>query len=150
MALLSDGKSELLIVTRMGKGVRFRERLVGIQPAPAIKLDRGDVVVGAAVVDDETTVALVSAEGVATRRDMSGFGAHPTAGNRGKIVTRIGEVMAVAPVDADGVLWLLTAGGQLLALPAAKIPSVPGASRGKAVVKLNEDRLVALAVSKGA
>jgi DNA gyrase/topoisomerase IV subunit A len=148
--LLSDGQSELLVVTRRGKGVRFSERMVGVQSSPAIKLERGDVVAGAAVVGDETTVVLIGAEGVAARREMAGFAAHPTAGNRGKIVTRIGDLIAAAAVEEDDVLWLLATTGQLLVVPAATIPSGPGASRGKRVVRLGEDRLVALAVSKGA
>ena len=57
--------------------------------------------------------------------------------------------MAVALVGEDDVLWLLTNSGQLLAVPAKSLPSGPGASGGKAVVKLGEDeRLVALAVGR--
>jgi DNA gyrase/topoisomerase IV subunit A len=149
-ALFSDGASELLIGTRMGKGVRFPERVVGVQAQPAIKLDRGDVVVGAVVVNDETTVALLGVEGVAARREMAGFGAHATAGNRGKLLTRMGELVAVERVSTDDVLWLLTVSGQLHAIPAARVPSGPGASSGKAVMRLGKDRLVALAVGKGA
>jgi DNA gyrase/topoisomerase IV subunit A len=148
---LGDGKSELLIVSRGGKGVRFPERVVGIQPTLAIKLERGDVVAGALVVrkDSDETVALVGAGGMAVRRQLSGFGAHPNAGIKGKIVTRIADLAAVALVDEEDVLWLLTNWGQLLAVPAQSLPSGPGASSGKAVVKLGEEeRLVALAVGR--
>lgn len=148
---LGDGKGELFIVSRGGIGVRFPERVVGIQPTLAIKLDRGDVVAGALVVrkDSDETVALVGAGGVAARRQLSGFGAHPNAGIRGKIATRITDLAAVALVEDDDVLWLLTNRGQLLAVPAQNLPSGPGASGGKAVVKLGqEERLVALAVGR--
>lgn len=147
--LFSDGSSELLIASRLGKGVRFPERAVGVQSQPAIKLDRGDVVVGAAVVNDESTVALVGMNGIIARRELAGFGAHSTAGNRGKLLSRMGEVVAVEPVGVDDVLWLLTASGQLHAIPASRVPSGPGASSGKAMIRLGKDRLVALAVSKG-
>jgi DNA gyrase subunit A len=149
-ALFSDGDSELLIGTRLGKGVRFPERVVGVQSQPAIKLDRGDVVVGAVVVNDETTVALLGVDGAAARREMAGFGAHSTAGNRGKLLTRMGELLAVERVSVDDVLWLLTVFGQLHAIPAARVPSGPGTSSGKAMIRLGKDRLVALAVSRGA
>jgi len=145
--LFSEGRSELLIATRAGKGVRFPERLVGVQARPAIKLDRGDVVAGAAVVEDKRMIALVGADGAATRREMVGFAAHPTAGNRGKILTRISDVVAVAPVSADDVLWLLTASGKLLPIPAAQVPFGPGASSGKVVVRLGEDRVVGMALA---
>lgn len=144
-ALNSDGNGELLIATRAGKGVRFPERVVGVQPKPVIKLDRGDVVVGAAVVNDEKTLALVGANGHAVRREMSGFGAHPTAGHRGKMLTRVREVVAAAPGSANSVLWLLTATGKLWAIPAAKVPSGPGASGGRAILGLGEDHVVAVA-----
>lgn len=143
-ALPSDGRSELLIATRVGKGVRFAERLVGVQSKPAIRLDRGDVVAGAAIVSDEMTLALVSADGVAVRREMAGFGAHPSAGNRGKILTRVGEVAAITPVDEDNALWLLTAAGQLQLIRAAGLSCGPGASRGTRVARLGKDRVVAL------
>jgi DNA gyrase/topoisomerase IV subunit A len=145
--LFSGGRSQLMIATRAGKGVRFPERLVGVQAQPAIKLDRGDVVAGAAVVEDKQMIAVVGASGAATRREMAGFGAHPTAGNRGKILTRISDVVAVAPVSADDVLWLLTASGKMLAIPAAQVPFGPGASSGKVVVRLGEDRVVGMALA---
>jgi DNA gyrase/topoisomerase IV subunit A len=145
--LFSQGQSELLIATRAGKGVRFPERVVGVQAQPVIKLDRGDVVAGAAVVEDKRMVALVGAGGAATRREMVGFGAQSTAGNRGKILTRIDDVVAVAPVSADDVLWLLSANGKLSAIPAAQVPFGPGASSGKVVVRLGEDRLVGMALA---
>jgi DNA gyrase/topoisomerase IV subunit A len=154
--LVSDGQNELFIVSRQGKGVRFPERVVGVQPTPAIKLERGDVVAGAVVVEkekprkrSEEVVALVGANGVAARRQLAGFSAHPNAGIRGKIVSRIAGLVAVALVKEEDVLWLLTSAGKLLALPAGRLPSGPGASGGKAVVKLGKDeRVVGLVVSQ--
>jgi DNA gyrase/topoisomerase IV subunit A len=145
--LLGDGTGELLIATRMGKGVRIPERVVGVQSLPAIKLDRGDVVAGAAVVGDETVLLIVSEEGFAVRREMSGFGAHSTAGNRGKILARIEHLVAVAPVTKDDVFWLLSSTGELKPVSAAQVPSGPGASSGKTVARLGEDRVVAMAVA---
>lgn len=147
-AVTSDGKSELLVASRQGKGVRFPERAVGVRPSPGIKLDRGDVVAGAAIVQDGTTVLLINAHGRAARREMAGFGAHPTAGNRGKILTRIEGLVATAPVGQDDRLWLLTAAGQLRMVPAAKVSSGPGASGGRSVVALEKDRLMSLAVER--
>jgi DNA gyrase subunit A len=145
--LLSDGKGQLLVATQMGKGVRFPETAIGVQSEPAIKLDRGDVVAGVSVVDDATGVALVGADGVGVRREMGGFGAHSTAGNRGKILTRIGEIVAAAVVEPESVLWLLTGQGKLHVVRAANVPAGPGAGSGKALLKLGEDRIVAMAVS---
>lgn len=147
-AVPSDGKSELLVASRQGKGVRFPERAIGVRPSRGIKLDRGDVVAGAVTIQDGTTVALMNAHGRAARREMAGFGAHPMAGNRGKILTRIEGLVAVAPVGREDRLWLLTAAGQLRMLPAAKVSSGPGASGGRSVVALEKDRLVSLAVER--
>jgi DNA gyrase/topoisomerase IV subunit A len=147
-AVPSDGKSELLVASRQGKGVRFPERAIGVRPSPGIKLDRGDVVAGAAVVQDDIIVLLMNAHGRAARREMAGFGAHPTAGNRGKILTRIEDLVALALVGQDDRLWLLTAAGQLRMVPAAKVSSGPGASGGRSVVALEKDRLVSLAVER--
>jgi DNA gyrase/topoisomerase IV subunit A len=147
--LFSDGEGDLLVVAQGGKGLRFPERVIGVQARPAIRLERGEVVAGAVVVNDMVQVALVGADGLAARREMAGFAAHPTAGHRGKTVTRIEDLLAVTRVDEDDTLWLLTAAGQMHAVPAAQVPSGPGASSGKVVVRLDEDRLVALAVNKG-
>jgi DNA gyrase/topoisomerase IV subunit A len=147
--LFSDGEGDLLVVAQGGKGLRFPERVIGVQARPAIRLERGEVVAGAVVVNDRVQVALVGADGLAARREMAGFAAHPTAGHRGKTVTRIEDLLAVTRVDEDDTLWLLTAAGQMHAVPAAQVPSGPGASSGKVVLRLDEDRLVALAVNKG-
>jgi DNA gyrase/topoisomerase IV subunit A len=149
-AMLSDGKSELLIVTRLGKGVRLPEGVVGVQSRLVVKLERGDVVAGAAVVDEGTTVALVAADGVVARREMGGFAVQSMVGSRGRIVARFGNLIGVAPVVPEDVLWLLTDTGRLYAIPAEKVPCGPGASGGKPMLKLKEDRVVALGVGKGA
>jgi hypothetical protein len=99
------------------------------------------------VVVDGTTLVLVGADGVAGRREMAGFGAHPSAGNRGKILTRIGNLAAVAPVNQDTTLWCLTSSGEMKAVAAAQVPSGPGASSGKQMMRLGEERLVALTVT---
>lgn len=149
-AVFGDGKGELLIVTRGGKGVRFPERAVGVQAQPAIKMERGDVVAGAVLVEDATRVALVGAEGSAARREMEGFSARPSAGHTGKFVTRIENLIGVAAVTRKDTLWLLTAAGRLLAVPTTRTPSGPGASSGRVIAKLDKDQLVALSVSQGA
>jgi hypothetical protein len=148
LALFGDGKGDVLAATRLGRGARFPARVVGVQPQPVIQLERGDGVIGAALVDDRSTVALVSADGTATRREMAGFGAHPTAGHRGKLLTRIENLVAAAPVQDTDTLWLLTATGQLLPVPGNEIPASPGASGGKRIAEL--DAVVAIAVTPGA
>jgi DNA gyrase subunit A len=147
--VLGDGKGELLVATRTGRAVRFPERAVGVQASPAIKLDRGDVVAGAMVVNNDMTVVLASVDGFAVRREMAGFGAHPSAGNRGKILTRIDNVVASAPVPRDDTIWFLTSSGEMKGVAATQVPSGPGASSGKQVVRLGEDRVVALTVARG-
>ncbi len=144
----SQGEGELLIVTRMGKGVRFPERVVGVQSKPALKLDRGDVVVGMLPVDDHTGVILVGENGTAVRREMRGVSAHPNAGNRGKIMARLNGLVGAACADRKDDLWLLTAAGRLLTVPGARVPSGPGPAKGRTVVQLGRDRLVALTVAK--
>ncbi len=146
LVLLSEGHKELLVASRSGKGVRFPERVVGVKAEPAIRLDRGDYVVGAAVVDDETTVLALTADGVAARRQMGGFAAHATAGNKGKTLIRSPGLMALAPVAPADTLWLLTADGRLLSLPASRVPAGPGAARGIQVAS-DDDTLVAMTVA---
>jgi DNA gyrase/topoisomerase IV subunit A len=146
----SQGRGELLIVTRMGQGVRFPERAVGVQSKPALKLDRGDVLVGMMNVDDQAGVVLVGESGEAVRREMAGFGAHPNVGNRGKVMGRLNALVAAMCADKGDDLWLLTAAGKLLSVPVARVPSGPGPSKGRTVVQLDRDRLVALTVDQGA
>jgi DNA gyrase/topoisomerase IV subunit A len=146
-ALQGDGKHDLVLATRMGKGVRFPERAVSVQSKPGVQLDRGDVVAGAAIVDDEMVLALVGEAGGAAAREMRGFGRHATAGNRGKLLTRIGDVVAAATIKPDEAMWLLTAAGRLHAIPASRMAPGSGASGGKSVLELDQDRVVAVAVA---
>ncbi len=103
------------------------------------------MIIGAAVVSDEATLLLMGGDGVAARREVVGFGAHSTAGNRGKILTRIENIAAVAAVDPDDEVWLLTAGGRMELIQAGRVPAGPGASSGKRMLNLGEDRVVAMA-----
>jgi DNA gyrase/topoisomerase IV subunit A len=146
-ALQGDGRRDTVLATRIGKGVRFPERAVSVQSKPGVQLDRGDVIAGAAIVEDETVLALVGEAGDAAAREMGGFGRHATAGNRGKLLTRIGDVVVVAPVKPDQTVWLLTAAGRLHPVPASRMSPGPGASGGKSVLKLDKDRVVAMTVA---
>jgi DNA gyrase subunit A len=136
---ISNGKSEVLLVTRRGRAIRFPEtevRPMGLAASGvlAIKLGREDAVVGMGVVGDEAYVAVVSEKGLAKRTPIDDFPIQRRYGGGVKVArltARTGPVAVAAVVAEQDDLVLVTAKPGLVRLPVSAISVQGRAASGK-------------------
>jgi DNA gyrase subunit A len=153
---ITEGSSDLLLGTRDGWAIRFREENVRPMGRTArgvrgIKLrDAKDEVVGMAVVprDQPVTLLTVSERGYGKRTRTSDY---PTKNRGGKGVITIkttdrnGKVVGLRIVTDEDDLMLITDGGKLIRMPVAGIPTIGRNTQGVRLIRLEEgEKVVAM------
>jgi DNA gyrase subunit A len=137
-AAQTNGRDEILLVTRQGKAIRFSEsdvRPMGLSAAGvlAIKLSSDDEVVGMGVVRGDAYVVIFSEKGYAKRTTIEEYPAQKRYGagvQAAKLTSRTGAV-AVAILASEGSnLVLTTRNGQAIKLPVKAIHSMGRATSG--------------------
>ena len=145
-AIPTDGKSEVLLVTRRGKALRFNEDSVremgrascGIK---GMKLSEGDEVSGAVRVSEDEKILLLTEKGYGKRVDFKDFNPHGrgTGGQRifGNTEER-GEIIGILPVKDKDEVVCMTSQGKTLRVLAETINQQGTGSTGVKVVKISD------------
>lgn len=145
-AFLTEGKGEVMIVTRRGHGLRCKEeefRSMGraARGVTAVKLEPGDEVCGAVPVEEGKDLLLVTSGGYGKRVGFSQFTAHGR-GTKGQIVykvsARTGELAAVLSVEAKDDVMIVTAQGNIIKLAVKDISVLGRQAAGVKVVNLEK------------
>ena len=152
-AIPTDGKSEVLIVTRRGKALRFNEYAVRCMGRASggicgMKLAEGDEISGVVKVTEGENVLLLTEKGYGKRVRFEDFNPHGrgTGGQRifGNIEER-GEIIGVLNVKESDEIVCMTSQGKTLRVTASTINEQGTGSTGVKVVKISEpDFLVGL------
>ncbi len=153
--LRSSGKQDLLMITRNGMSIRFNEtELRGRSRAAGgvrgIRLDKGDVVVSAAIVDDENATVLVAGQnGYGKRTPIKDYRAQ-RRGGRGLITMNVtektGKVVGAEIVENDDQLVLMTVRGQAIRLRVKEVRTVGRIAQGVKLINLKpEDQVASIA-----
>ncbi len=152
---LTDGRREIILGTREGQCIRFREagvREMGRAAAGVlgIRLRPGDEVVGAAVVGEKPEVLTVTDQGFATRTRVEEYRLQARGGSgirNVRVGPKNGRVVAIRGVGPEDELLLASEGGQILRTPVREIRTVGRGAQGVRVMRLEEgDRVSAVAV----
>jgi DNA gyrase subunit A len=155
---ITEGAFDILIGTRNGWAIRFREENVRPMGRTArgvrgIRLREGedkDQVVGMAVVprEEPATLLTVCERGYGKRTPTSDY---PTKNRGGKGVITIktternGKVVSLRLVSDDDDLMLITDGGKLIRMPVDGIPTIGRNTQGVRLIRLeSEEKVVAL------
>jgi len=150
---LTDGKAELILATREGMAIRFREsdaRPLGraARGVKAITLGReGDEVVGMDVIAQGKAVLTVTETGFGRRSLPENYRLQSRGG---KGITnyhcqRFGKVAAVAVVDEGEDLILISSDGVLIRTPAAQVSMSNRPAKGVRVMRTGEaERVVTM------
>lgn len=145
-SILTDGKSEVLLVTRRGKALRFSENDVrsmgrascGIK---GMKLAEGDEIAGAIQIEPEDSILLLTEKGYGKRVKFENFNPHGrgTGGQKifGKTEER-GEIVGVLAVSEKDEIVCMTSQGKTLRVLAETIAQQGTPSSGVKVLRVVE------------
>ena len=142
---LTSGSDDLLVATRFGKVIRFHEadvREMGRQArgVRAIRLAKGDVVVGMSVLRENGLVLTVSETGYGRLSNPEDYRLQHRGG-MGILnyhVEKYGNVAAIKVVDLDDDIILIADDGVIIRIEAGSIRICARPSKGVRVMKVNE------------
>ena len=147
---LTSGSNEIVLVTRNGLSLRFLEeqaRPMGRNAAgvAGIKPVGGDVLVGLALVSDQSTLLVASENGIGKRTSFAEYRSQ-SRGGKGiitmKVTEKTGAVVGAVAVEEEDELMLMTTGGQSIRIRCSEIRETGRNAQGVKLVTLRgEERL---------
>lgn len=143
---LTSGNHQLLIASRNGLAVRFRESDITVtgrntQGVIGIRLAEGDIVAGADIVEENKMVMTVTERGYGKRSAFSEYPLHHRGG-KGVIchnTERTGPIAGIAGVSEDEDLMLITNDGTIIRTHVSDIPTYSRSAGGVIVMRMGED-----------
>jgi len=158
---LTQGYNDLILVTKLGRALRFKETEVRAMGRPAmgvnaVKLDKGDQVAGMATVttEDEGDLLVITAKGLGKRTPLSEYTARSRYGAGVRTLTKsinlTGPIVAVRAVKGDEDITLISSEGKMIRTQVKHIPRQSRATRGARIMNLREgDTVASVALLEG-
>ena len=151
---LTDGQQEVILSTRIGQAIRFKEGDVrpmgrGAGGVRGIALEEGDSLVGLDVVSAGATLLAVAEKGFGKRTEMDEYRL-TRRGGKGiitmKTTDRTGLVVGVRMVTDDDDIMLVTDGGKVIRTPVKGISVIGRNTQGVHLIDLAEgEKVVSIA-----
>ncbi|MDB5165955.1 MAG: gyrA [Candidatus Saccharibacteria bacterium] len=153
----TSGDNEVVISTSQGQAIRFHEkdaRPMGrvSRGVRGIRLRAGDHVIGMDIVEEKSSVFVISKFGYGKRTKVSQFTAHARGGVgiRSAIVnTKTGDLIGVKTLseDDDQEVIIISSNGQTIRLGLKDIPALGRATQGVRIMRLRDgDEVVSMAL----
>ncbi|MDQ3955049.1 MAG: DNA gyrase subunit A [Actinomycetota bacterium] len=150
----TSGKNDILLVTKKGKAIRFKEEHVRPMGRTAtgvigIRLDKDDEVVACDVIDEGHELLIVTEFGYGKRTKLSEF-PRKGRGGKGVIAAKLtrprGPIVGACVVRADDEVFLISSVGQVIRVPVKGISRQGRPATGVRVMQLpSEERVSAVA-----
>lgn len=154
---MTSGDNEVVISTSQGQAIRFHERDVrpmgrvsrGVR---GIRLRSDDRVIGMDIVDEHSSIFVISKYGYGKRTKVAQFTPHARGGVgiRSAVVNKkTGELIGVNTLsdNDDQEVIIISQNGQTIRLGLKDIPALGRATQGVRIMRLNEtDQVVSLAL----
>lgn len=140
---ISSGDQDIFIASHRGIGIRFSEKSIPPNGCSGLRLAAGDEAVAVAAVDDDRYVFLLSADGMGTRRLMSGFSANKSPGAGGKIAMKTEALIAAFTVSDSGDIFAISRLSKLIRFRADEVPAKDSAVQGVICMSLRSDECCA-------
>ncbi len=148
----TTGDNEVVISTSLGQAIRFHENDVRPMGRTArgvrgMRLRPGDVVVGMDIVEEESSIFVISEKGYGKRTKISQFSPHKRGGVgiRSAVVnTKTGNLVSVKSLtDETPEVIIISTNGQTIRLGLKDIPSLGRTTQGVRIMRLADDDTVA-------
>ena len=158
MAKLTNGKQDILIGTKLGKAIKFKEsevRPMGRTAAgvKAISLGRKDEIIGMIVVrKDDQYVFTASEKGCGKKTDINLY-PRRRRGGKGvlnlRISSKIGKAIGMVGISEEEML-LITELGKVIRIKTEQLRPIGRATQGVRIINLEKgDRVVSIAKVRG-
>lgn len=149
---LTSGDDEIILITRNGQAIRFKEKNVRPQTRATrgvrgIRLKDNDRLVGMDIAKKDSDLLIVSENGLGKRTPIRLFKTQSRGGS-GVICQRVNEKTGkvvnghITSRDTKSII-LVSKLGQIIRIPYKKIPSLGRATQGVRLMKLNQNDSVA-------
>jgi DNA gyrase subunit A len=153
-AKLTDGKKDIIIGTKLGKAIRFKEsdvRPMGRQAAgvKALSLSKKDKIIGMVVAgEDEKYIFTASEKGYGKKTAVDLYPRH-RRGGKGvlnlRISTKIGKAIGIVGISNEEML-LITELGKVIRIKTEQVRPLSRATQGVRIINLEKgDRVVSIA-----
>jgi DNA gyrase subunit A len=151
---LTDGRQEIILSTRDGQSIRFKEEEVrsmgrGAGGVKGITLEAGDEVVSIEILSEGASVLTVSENGYGKRTGMAEYRVQSRAGKgiiTMKTTDRTGKVVGVRQVTDEDNLMLVTSTGKIIRMRVADIRVIGRNTQGVKLIDIEPgERVVSLA-----
>jgi DNA gyrase subunit A len=154
---MTTGRNEVVISTSQGQAIRFHEKDVrpmgrvsrGVR---GIRLRTSDHVIGMDVVEEGSSIFVISKHGYGKRTKVAQFTPHARGGVgiRSAVVnTKTGDLVGVKSLSKDETqeVIIVSSQGQTIRLGLKDIPELGRATQGVRIMRLNDkDKVVSLAL----
>ena len=152
---LTTGNEEIVIGTKFGYSVRFKEDTIRSMSRMAagvkgVTLRDGDQVVGAAAITEDQEVLIITENGYGKRTSATEY---PTKGRGGKgiktanITEKNGNLAGIVTVSGDEDIMVITDTGVIIRTAVANISQTGRATQGVKVMRLDDSaRIVTFAL----
>ncbi len=147
----TDGKQEVILATRYGQCIRFREEDVRATGRTSmgvrgINLADRDEVIGMQLVTQGTDLLIVSEKGMGKRTAISEFSAQ-NRGGKGvkcyKITEKTGNVVGIKAVNDDNEIMIINTEGIIIRMLCSGISILGRITSGVKLINLKEGNVVA-------
>ena len=151
---VSEGLSDVVLVTRQGRAIRFPETDVPLQGratqgVKGVGLRKDDGVVGMVIVRREATLCTVTANGFAKRTPLAEYPVQKRGGLGTitlDVTTKTGPLVSAKELLQGDELMVITAGGRAIRLAGGDVPEQGRATQGRRVLSADvTDRVVEVA-----
>ncbi len=150
----TDGNTELLLATREGKAIHFKESQVrdmgrGAKGVRGIKLGKKDALIAMEVANQDQTVLTVTQEGFGKRTSFKEYRLQ-SRGGKGiiniKVTGKNGEAVGMNAVSDKDELMLITEKGMIVRSPVKDIRATGRSTQGVRLMKLDKgDKIASIA-----
>ncbi|PIE51790.1 DNA gyrase subunit A [Candidatus Fermentibacteria bacterium] len=149
-AIITDGKSDIIMASRSGRAIRFSEselRPLGRDTSGVMgmNLEGDDRIVDLVTVTGEEELMTVTADGYGKRTPVSEYRETHRAGKgiiNIKTDERNGGVVAVSTPNSDSEMLLVTESGMVIRIRCAEVRTIGRATKGVKLINLHENDTV--------
>lgn len=150
-AKLSEGSNDIIIGTKNGMAIHFKEKDVRDMGRTAtgvrgIRLGKNDVVIGMIVVKNATSLLVVTDKGFGKRSEIEDYRL-TKRGGKGVITIKTsdknGKLIAMKEVNDNDELVIITSGGMVIRQSMKDIRVMGRNTQGVRLIRLNEDDAIA-------